>query len=235
MAVIDFRIGGVRRALQQSGGRHDLACLAVSALRHVHRLPRHLNRMKAIRRKPFDGGDRLTRHTCPPSSCRSAPPRRQRAPCTRRIALCHTRTWRPLRFNTSRSTHRRGISGGTSTVAATLLTVNLMGICLLHVWHRRGFAKQSNCNSGSGYYQKYASHSCQESRRKTHPRVKPSPLYRTYLTRSPLTSESPHAHQFSFATIRHGSDDLMVRRCEFRSQSLRRYHSPASRQLKCPS
>ena len=34
----------------------------------------------------------------------------------------------PLRFNTSRSTHRRGISGETSTVAATLLTFNLIGI-----------------------------------------------------------------------------------------------------------
>src|ERR1700689_1112618 len=34
----------------------------------------------------------------------------------------------PLMFNTSRSTHSRGISGGTSTVAATLLTVNLVSI-----------------------------------------------------------------------------------------------------------
>ena len=33
-------------------------------------------------------------------------------------------------FNTSRSTHSRGISGATSTVAATSLTVNLVSICL---------------------------------------------------------------------------------------------------------
>src|ERR1700757_1299539 len=34
----------------------------------------------------------------------------------------------PLSFNMSRSTHKSGISGETSTVAATLLTVNLIGI-----------------------------------------------------------------------------------------------------------
>src|ERR1700752_3895951 len=34
----------------------------------------------------------------------------------------------PLRFNMSRSTHRRGLSGETSTGAATLLTFNLIGI-----------------------------------------------------------------------------------------------------------
>src|SRR5271166_896374 len=38
----------------------------------------------------------------------------------------------PLMFNTSRSTHRRGISGDTSIVVATLLTFILMGICSLH-------------------------------------------------------------------------------------------------------
>src|ERR1019366_9268090 len=38
----------------------------------------------------------------------------------------------PSRFKMSRSTQRRGVSGGTSTVAATLFTVNLIGICLLH-------------------------------------------------------------------------------------------------------
>src|ERR1700684_225059 len=37
----------------------------------------------------------------------------------------------PLMFNTSRSTHSRGISGDTSTVAATSLTVNLVSICSL--------------------------------------------------------------------------------------------------------
>src|ERR1700677_4060200 len=49
----------------------------------------------------------------------------------------------PLMFNTSRSTHRRGISGGTSTVAVTLLTVNLVSIGLLHDLDSRGFARIS--------------------------------------------------------------------------------------------
>ena len=34
----------------------------------------------------------------------------------------------PLRFNMSRSTHNSGMSGETFTVAATLLTFNLIGI-----------------------------------------------------------------------------------------------------------
>src|SRR5271166_4043820 len=42
----------------------------------------------------------------------------------------------PLMFNTSRSTHSRGISGDTSIVAATLLTFILMGI--VHSTIRRG-------------------------------------------------------------------------------------------------
>src|SRR5580704_9150191 len=57
---IDFRIARVRCMLQQGGGRHDLACLAVAALRHVDRLPGHLYRMQAIRGKPLNGCDRLT-------------------------------------------------------------------------------------------------------------------------------------------------------------------------------
>ena len=32
----------------------------------------------------------------------------------------------------SRSTHKRGVSGGASTVATTLLRFNLIGICSLH-------------------------------------------------------------------------------------------------------
>src|SRR5260370_42486119 len=44
----------------------------------------------------------------------------------------------PLRFNTSRSTHNRGISGETSTVAATLFTFNLIGIDSHHNSVREG-------------------------------------------------------------------------------------------------
>src|ERR1035438_4246592 len=38
----------------------------------------------------------------------------------------------PLRLSMSRRTHKRGMSGGTSTVATTLLIVSFRGICLLH-------------------------------------------------------------------------------------------------------
>src|ERR1039458_3101924 len=37
----------------------------------------------------------------------------------------------PSRLSTSRNTHRSGVSGGTSTVVTTSLTVSLSGICLL--------------------------------------------------------------------------------------------------------
>src|ERR1700722_9225393 len=49
----------------------------------------------------------------------------------------------PLMFNTSRSTHRRGMSGGTSTVAATLLIVNLVSIGSLQDLASREFARIS--------------------------------------------------------------------------------------------
>jgi len=57
---IDIRVGGMGRARQQGGGRHDLPGLAVSALRYIERLPGHLHRVQAIRREPFNGGDWLT-------------------------------------------------------------------------------------------------------------------------------------------------------------------------------
>src|SRR3569833_533512 len=41
---------------QQSGGLHDLACLAKSALRNVDLPPSLLHRMVAIRMQAFDGG-----------------------------------------------------------------------------------------------------------------------------------------------------------------------------------
>src|SRR5271168_1407014 len=76
----------------------------------------------------------------------------------------------PLMFNTSRSTHSRGISGDTSTVAATLLTVNLVSICSL----------RQEPKSGPGYYQSSLLIPVQkrgnnrEQRRVLHPMVKPS-------------------------------------------------------------
>ena len=40
--IVDVRIGGVRRAFEQGGGRHDLAALAVAALGHLPGDPRFL-------------------------------------------------------------------------------------------------------------------------------------------------------------------------------------------------
>src|ERR1700722_628579 len=47
---------------KQRRGLHDLAGLAVAALRHLQIEPGLLQRMVAIGRQPFDGGDALARH-----------------------------------------------------------------------------------------------------------------------------------------------------------------------------
>ena len=44
-------------AREQGGAAHDLAGLAVAALRHVDLLPRALRGMIAVGRQAFDGGD----------------------------------------------------------------------------------------------------------------------------------------------------------------------------------
>src|SRR5215207_7440603 len=55
----DLGAGGLRFLLEQIGRAHDLAGLAVSALRHVLGEPGLLHRMARIRRQSFDRGDRL--------------------------------------------------------------------------------------------------------------------------------------------------------------------------------
>src|SRR5256886_11221560 len=53
------RIGGLR---EQRGGRHDLARLAVAALRHILRDPGLLDRVGAVGRQSFDRRDALAGH-----------------------------------------------------------------------------------------------------------------------------------------------------------------------------
>src|SRR5579872_508657 len=56
--VVDVGVGRLRVLLEQRRGRHDLARLAVAALRHVVREPRLLHRMAlAVARQALDGHD----------------------------------------------------------------------------------------------------------------------------------------------------------------------------------
>src|SRR5690349_4773621 len=52
---VDIRVGRMRILGEQRSGRHDLARLAVAALRHVLLDPRLLHRLRAILREAFDG------------------------------------------------------------------------------------------------------------------------------------------------------------------------------------
>ena len=54
-------VGGFWVSIKQSGGRHDHAGLAVTALGYVHLGPRLLDRMAAVWGESFDGGDGLAR------------------------------------------------------------------------------------------------------------------------------------------------------------------------------
>src|SRR2546421_5170374 len=56
---IDVGVRGMRLLGEQRRGRHDLARLAVAALRHVFRDPRPLHRVRAVLGQAFDGGDAL--------------------------------------------------------------------------------------------------------------------------------------------------------------------------------
>ncbi len=54
--VIDLRIARLRRALEQGRRRHDLASLAIAALRHVQLLPSLLQGMHGMRIEAFYRG-----------------------------------------------------------------------------------------------------------------------------------------------------------------------------------
>ena len=57
--TVDLVVGGVRSPGEESGGRHHLAGLAVSALRHLLGDPRELDRVTTVGRESLDGGDLL--------------------------------------------------------------------------------------------------------------------------------------------------------------------------------
>ena len=59
---VDVRVAGLRILGQQRGRTHDLARLAVTALRHVVLQPSLLNRVIRMRRKTFDGLHLLAHH-----------------------------------------------------------------------------------------------------------------------------------------------------------------------------
>ena len=110
--------------LQQGRSRHHLAGLTIAALRNVDLLPGKLDRMRAVGRKPFDRGDRRVRRGRD----------RRQAGAHRVAAEMHgagaaladaAAVFGAFEFRTSRSTHSKGMSGGTSTVADRPFTVSL--------------------------------------------------------------------------------------------------------------
>lgn len=58
----DLRIGGLGRIGKEGRGRHNLARLAITTLRHIVLEPCLLYRMVAFFGKAFDGGDGLVSH-----------------------------------------------------------------------------------------------------------------------------------------------------------------------------
>src|ERR1700738_4710569 len=54
---VDIGIGWIGIGLEIGNRRHDLAGLAIAALRHLFGEPGLLHRMPAVRREPLDGGD----------------------------------------------------------------------------------------------------------------------------------------------------------------------------------
>src|ERR1700681_150525 len=61
-SLVDIGVGRISGFVQECGRRHDLARLAVTALRHVLFYPRPLHGMAGVRRKAFDGRDVLPGH-----------------------------------------------------------------------------------------------------------------------------------------------------------------------------
>ncbi len=56
---VDVAVGGTRMFCKQSGSRHNLSSLAVSALRNIDLAPRQLQRMGAVRGQALNGGNFL--------------------------------------------------------------------------------------------------------------------------------------------------------------------------------
>ena len=123
---VDLRVGRLGFRLQQGGRLHDLARLAVAALRHVAGLPCPLQGMVAVRAQAFDGRDALPRGA---AHRRDATARRfavnmDRASAAQSHAAAELRAGE-LR-ESSRKYHSSGISGSPSNCAAFPLIVNLI-------------------------------------------------------------------------------------------------------------
>ncbi len=58
--VVDIVVGGFRRFAQQDGGGHDLARLAITALRHILIDPGRLERAAQLSGEALDGGHLLS-------------------------------------------------------------------------------------------------------------------------------------------------------------------------------
>ena len=92
--LVDVAVGRIRILREQRRRRHDLARLAVAALRHVEREPRLLHGRRARRRQAFDGDDPVGRlDRADRASSTSARRCRSCAPSTRRTARRRSRTW----------------------------------------------------------------------------------------------------------------------------------------------
>ena len=112
-SVISASVGaGLRR--QQGRGLHDLAGLAVAALRHADVAPGDLHGMLALGVQALDRGHRLAGDVRHLRRCRSAPPRRRDARCRRRTAPTPQPNLVPVRPSSSRRYHRSGIDGSPS-------------------------------------------------------------------------------------------------------------------------
>ena len=133
---VDVVIVGLRVRLQQCGGGHDLAGLAVAALRHVVLQPGDLHRMaEAIGRQALDGGDlRVADRAAGTWQDRVATP----SICTVQAPHCAMPQpyLVPVMPSHSRMTHSSGVSGSASTLCETPLTVSLIMASLLPEYSR---------------------------------------------------------------------------------------------------
>ena len=105
---------GLRVRLQQRGRGHDLAGLAVAALRHVVLQPGDLHRMaQPVGRQALDGGDLCLADRADRHLSRTASRRRRYARCRRRTARCRSRiscrSCRPTRASPRAAACRIGV------------------------------------------------------------------------------------------------------------------------------
>ena len=114
---------GLGFSLEQGGRLHDLAALAVSALRHIRRTPRHLHRMIPVLVEPLDG----RRPACRRAAASGWTQERMAFPRDGRYRR-HTPPMPhpnlvPVRPSSSRRYQRRGMAASPSKVRASPLMV----------------------------------------------------------------------------------------------------------------